>query len=140
MFAFEGKDALAHLDPSVSGFITNTPTFVLGNVPRREVSASGMSTYVPSSLVAQITPEGIHLVEYEPTLRAFTKVGDGWLPKKLGGDYAGREVVAAAMSPSQFVVGLSGGRLALFNLGQKDTVQLLTCVASHALKHLILNS
>ena len=81
---------------------------------------------MPSSLVAQITPEGIHLVEYEPTLRAFTKVGDGWSPKKLGGDYAGREVVAAAMSPSQFVVGLSGGRLALFNLGQKDAVQLLT--------------
>ncbi|EJF63344.1 hypothetical protein DICSQDRAFT_153890 [Dichomitus squalens LYAD-421 SS1] len=126
VFAFEGKDAIAHLDPSVAGFTTHAPTFVLGNIPRRVVSASGTSSYEHSSLVVQITSEGIQLVEYEPTLFAFGKVGPGWYPKQVGGEYAGREIVAAAMSPSQFVVGLSGGRLALFNLGQKDTVQLLT--------------
>ncbi|KAI1790140.1 mono-functional DNA-alkylating methyl methanesulfonate N-term-domain-containing protein [Ganoderma leucocontextum] len=129
-FGIEGKDALTHLDPSVAGFATNVPTLALGNIPRREVSASGASSYVPSSLIVQITSGGIQLVEYEPALLAFTKVGAGWYPKTLGGEYTEREIVAAAMSPSQFVVGLSegrgsGGRLALFNLGPKDTPQLL---------------
>lgn len=83
-----------------------------------------------SPLIVQITSGGIQLIEYEPTLLAFTKVGTGWHPKTLDGDYAEREIVAAAMNPSQFVVGLSGsrgggGRLALLNLGLKDTLQLL---------------
>ncbi len=130
VFAFEGKDAITHLDSSVVGFATNVPTLALGNIPRREISASGASSYVPSSLIAQITSGGIQLIEYEPTLLGFTKVGAGWYLKMLGGEYAERQIVAAAMSPSQFVIGLSGsrgsgGRLALFNLGPKDSLQLL---------------
>ena len=130
VFAFESKDVITHLDPSVAGFATDVPSLALGNIPRREISPSGSSSYVPSSLIAQITPGGIQLVEYDPALLGFTKVGSGWYPKTLGKEYAEREIVAAAMSPSQFVVGLSGsrgggGRLALFNLGPKDALQLL---------------
>ncbi|KAI0754895.1 mono-functional DNA-alkylating methyl methanesulfonate N-term-domain-containing protein [Daedaleopsis nitida] len=123
LFSLAGKDSVVHVDPSVAGFSTNVPTLALGNIPRRQVTASGKSIYVDSPLILQVTSEGMHMVEYDPTLRTFGRVA-GWLPKEAGRDFAHREIVAATMNPSQFLVGLSGGRLALFNLGQGDTLQL----------------
>lgn len=71
----------------------------------------------------------MRLVEYDATLNGFTPFGPGWYPQKSGdASLAGRDIVAAAMSPSQFVVGLSGGRLALLNLGANDALQVVKCV------------
>ncbi|CDO76087.1 hypothetical protein BN946_scf184649.g13 [Trametes cinnabarina] len=129
VFSFTGKDNLTHIEPSAAGLVTNVPTFALGNIPRRQTTVSGgrsISSYVDSPLVVQITPEGVHLVEFDTTLGSFSAVGQGWVPKKMGdASLAGKEVVAAAMSPSQFIVGLSGGRLALLNLSSGDALQLV---------------
>ncbi|RPD77741.1 hypothetical protein L226DRAFT_544225 [Lentinus tigrinus ALCF2SS1-7] len=125
VFSFTDKETISLLDPSLTGFVTDVPTMALGNIPRRQPGAGGKSTYIDSPLVVQITSEGAHLIEYDPALGAFTRTVGGWYPQKAGPGFAGKEVVAAAMNASQFVVGLSGGRLALLNLGNDDTVQLL---------------
>ncbi|KAI8986077.1 CPSF A subunit region-domain-containing protein [Trametes punicea] len=129
VFSFAGKDTITNVDPSAAGFVTRVPTYALGNIPRRQTMTSGgrtISSYVDSSLVVQSTPEGVHLVEYDAALHTFSAVGQGWDPKKSSETgLVGKEVVAAAMSPSQFVVGLSGGRLALLNLGANDALQLV---------------
>ncbi|KAI0372253.1 hypothetical protein BV20DRAFT_991870 [Pilatotrama ljubarskyi] len=127
LFSLAGKDTITHVQPSIAGFAAHLPTYALGNVPRRQTTTSGgrtVSSYVDSPLVVQITPEGVRLVEYDAALQTFSPVGEGWYPKMLGdSSFAGKEVVAAAMSPSQFVVGLTGGRLVLLNLGANDALQ-----------------
>lgn len=128
VFSFASKETISFLDPSFAGFATNVPTLALGNIPRRQLGTGGKSTYVDSSLVVQITSEGAHLLEYDSALGTFSKTSGGWYPQQAGTGFAGREVVAAALNASQFVVGLSGGRLALLNLGQDDTLQLLQYV------------
>ncbi|KAI0335819.1 hypothetical protein GY45DRAFT_705258 [Cubamyces sp. BRFM 1775] len=129
LLAFSGKETLTHIEPSVAGFTTRVPTYALGNIPRRQFSVIGgrtISSYVDSSLIVQITPEGVQLVEFDPTLGTFSVTGTGWFPKKLpDANFAGKDVVAGAMSPSQFVVGLSGGRLVLLNLGALDALQVV---------------
>lgn len=133
VLSFAGKDMITHVEPSVAGFATHVPTYAVGNVPRRQTTTSGgrtTSSYVDSPLVVQITAEGVRLVEYDATLNGFTPFGAGWYPKKSGdASLAGKDIVAAAMSPSQFVVGLSGGRLALLNLGANDALQVVKCVS-----------
>ncbi|KAI0647974.1 CPSF A subunit region-domain-containing protein [Trametes meyenii] len=128
VLSFAGKETVTHVDPSVAGFATHAPTFALGNIPRRQSTTTAgrtTSSYVDSPLVAQITPEGVRLVEYDPTLHAFSAVGKGWSPNELQLNGSTSEIVAAAMSPSQFVVGLRGGRLALLNLGTNDALQVV---------------
>ncbi|KAI0766387.1 CPSF A subunit region-domain-containing protein [Trametes elegans] len=129
LFSLTSKETVTHVEPSVAGFATHVPTYVAGNIPRRQTTSNGgrtTSTYVDSPLSVQITQEGIRLLECDALLGAFTPLGEGWNPKKLAdSNMAGQQVVAAAMTPSQFVVGLSGGYLALLNLSTSDTIQLL---------------
>ncbi|KAH9924683.1 CPSF A subunit region-domain-containing protein [Epithele typhae] len=125
IFAFSGKDSITHLDPASLGFVTDAPTYALGNIPRRKTTTSGKSAYVDSPLVVQITPKGVQLVECDPTLATFDHYGS-WTPRDAGGDFVGRQVIAGAMSPSQYVVGLSGCRLVLLNLDQDDSLKIYT--------------
>ncbi|KAI0826862.1 CPSF A subunit region-domain-containing protein [Trametes gibbosa] len=129
VFSFAGKESITHLDSLAAGFATNVPTYIVGNVPRRRTTTSGgrtTSSYTDSPLTVQISPEGLRLLEHDSTLNAFSRVGEDWHPKKSGDiSMTGKEIVAAAMSPSQFVVGLSGGRLVLLNLGANDAPQVL---------------
>ena len=129
VFAFGEKDSITHLDPSIASFSTHVPTLAVRNILRRQLSTNfgrTVSTYVDSSLVVQITPEGAQLMEYDHTLGQFSKTGQGWYPKTAGADYSRREVVAAAMNASQIILGLSGGVLAILNLAQNDTLHLVT--------------
>lgn len=89
---------------------------------------SATSIYVNSSLVVQVTKQGMRLAEYDMALGQYTKVGDGWTPEIVQGGYGwdGREVVAASVNASQFVLALNGARLVLMNLSEKDD---FTCIA-----------
>lgn len=78
------------------------------------------SSYKDSSLVVQITPEKVHLVKYDAALGLFASSGKDWDAKQQG-----RSIVAASINASQFVIGLSGGRLTLLNLGENDEFQVL---------------
>ena len=133
VFSLAEKEVMTNLDPASIGFATGVPTFTVGNIPRRKTVMNGgrsTSSYLDSPLIVQITSEGIRLIEHDNTLMSLTKYGNGWYPKQLGGDYANREVVVAAMSPSQYIVGLTGGRLVLLNLGQDDRLDVVTYVYS----------
>jgi DNA damage-binding protein 1 len=82
--------------------------------------------YIDSSLVVQVTKNGAVLVEYDMALGEYTKVGDRWEPGGVGRGtgWSGRTVVAAAVNASQIVVALSGARLVLLNLSEKDDFNL----------------
>ncbi|OCH88473.1 hypothetical protein OBBRIDRAFT_780096 [Obba rivulosa] len=119
VFRFDSADAITQLDTSADGFITSAPTLAVMNIPRRiSTNNAGRitSSYVDSSLVVQVTPGKITLLEYDAALGLFSSVGDGWDPKSQGALGGGRHIVAADANASQIVVGLSGGRLCLLNL------------------------
>lgn len=123
VFSFAAKDTIEHMDPSFVGFAANALTLAVRNIPRRQITLNGVSTYIDSAFVVQITSEGAHLVEYNTALRAFSRTDGGWFPSKVGAPYAGREIVAAATNPSQYLLGLSGGLLVLLNL-KNDALQV----------------
>ncbi|OBZ68977.1 DNA damage-binding protein 1 [Grifola frondosa] len=127
VFSFDAADTMTRLEPSTAGFTTRLPTLALTNIPRRQTVTNGArttSSYVDSSLVVQVTPEGVKLLEYDPALRLFSSV-DEWSPEKHNPLWAGREIVAAGVNPSQFVLGLSGGRLVLLNLDVNGQLQFV---------------
>jgi DNA damage-binding protein 1 len=79
--------------------------------------------YVDSSLVVQVTKTGVWLAEYDMALGQYTKAGDGWVPGRVqgvGSGWNGRTIVAAGVNASQVVVALSGARLVVLNLNEKD--------------------
>lgn len=93
---------------------------------QRTVQGTSTSIYVDSSLVVQVTKSGVGLFEYDMALGEYVKVGDRWTPSKEGTGWTGREIVAADVNSSQFIVALSGCRLVLLNLSEKDEFQLVT--------------
>ncbi|CCM01903.1 uncharacterized protein FIBRA_03974 [Fibroporia radiculosa] len=123
VFSLDGRNAVTHMDPSDHGFITRSPTLAVGNIPRRATTQNGgrvVSSYVDSSLVLQVSQEKVRVIEHDAALGLFVPVGDGWDATKEG-----RTIVAAAINSSQFVLGLSGGRLILLNLGENEQIQEL---------------
>jgi DNA damage-binding protein 1 len=63
------------------------------------------------------------LLEYDDVLRTHS-VLTSWSPENVGGEWAGRTIVAAALNPSQFVLGLSRKRLVLLNLDENHEFQI----------------
>ncbi|PCH40170.1 hypothetical protein WOLCODRAFT_67201 [Wolfiporia cocos MD-104 SS10] len=121
VFRLDSANAVTRLDSSANGLHSGLPTLAVKNVTRR-VQINGVSTYVDSTLVVQVTPEKVNVVEYEPALGLFTRVGEGWLAQQEGGN---RSIAAVDVNASQIVLGLSGGRLVLLNLTERGQVQKL---------------
>jgi DNA damage-binding protein 1 len=65
----------------------------------------------------------VFLLEYDELLQVHS-VLTSWSPDEFGADFAGRTIVAAALNPSQFVLGLSRKRLVLLNLDENDKFQI----------------
>ena len=70
-----------------------------------------------------MTEKGVFLLEYDELLQVHT-VLTSWSPDKLGGEWEDRTIVAAALNPSQFVLGLSRKRLVLLNLDENNKFQI----------------
>ncbi|EKM59045.1 uncharacterized protein PHACADRAFT_181065 [Phanerochaete carnosa HHB-10118-sp] len=122
---FDDGDSVTRIDPSATELVTNRPTIAVANIPRRTTQQNA-STYINSSLVVQVTPQGLNLVEYDVALGAFNKVGDGWsLQKQENPLWRAKEIVAASINPSQFAVALNGGTFLLFNLSPDGQLNLL---------------
>lgn len=124
----DSQDSFSKLEAADNSFVTTAPTLALSNMTRRTVSTSGgktTSSYVDSALVVQVTSNGIRVLSYEEGTGVFHVVGDGWSPNNLDHSWQGREVIAASVNPSQIVLALSRGRLALFNLTDDKNVKLL---------------
>lgn len=105
--------------------ITDQSTLALSNVPAR-VSQHGRPTYVDSSLVVQVTPQGINVVEYDAVLGTFSKIGNGWNVQQQSNPlWRSREIVAASINPTQVAIGLSGGAVILFGLNERTELVVL---------------
>ena len=110
---------MTRIGPSGTDFNTNYPTLAVGNIRgriRKNAVPSQDTTvdYVDSPLVVQITSLGAMLYEYDMALGQYLKQDDSWILDKT--KYKGRKVVAADMNASQFILGLTGGRIVFLNL------------------------
>jgi DNA damage-binding protein 1 len=127
LFRLDGDVNVSRVESISIGFVTDLPTLALGNIPRRS-RKNGVSSYADSTLVVQVTPKALILLEYEPSLAEYTQVGENWDPKELKQDNrpgTAHEIVAASVNPSQFVLGLSGATLVLLNLSENDKFQVI---------------
>ena len=110
---------MTRIGPLGTEFNTNYPTLAVGNIRgriRKNAAPSQDTTvdYIDSPLVVQITSLGAMLYEYDMALGQYLKQDDSWLLDKT--KYKGRKVVAADMNASQFILGLTGGRIVFLNL------------------------
>ncbi|KAF9236524.1 CPSF A subunit region-domain-containing protein [Melanogaster broomeanus] len=106
---------------SHNSFMTSCRTLAVSNILRRiPKDGSTGSAYKDSSLVVQVVPEGLLLLNYDRDMRMYTRIGGLWtLDRFADGDvrgWAGREIVAADINASQVVIALNYGRLVLLNL------------------------
>ena len=122
LFRLDRPDRLSVVSPQTAGFDSSS-TLAASNVARRFKNPTGRTSYEDSSLVVQVTEEKIILLEYDNVLQAHS-VLTSWSPDEEGEGWVGRKIVAAALNPSQFVLGLSRKRLVLLNLSENNTFQV----------------
>lgn len=134
LFRLDSASTIFRVEPASTGFVTNLPTLAVSNVPRRFPPKSGQpkSVYADSSLVVQVTPKEVNLLEFDISLEAYAQVGGTWTPEKLADipnganqNRRGREIVAASINASQVAIAISGARLVLLNMTDKNQFQIL---------------
>ncbi|KAF9219239.1 hypothetical protein BS17DRAFT_431256 [Gyrodon lividus] len=123
VFRFEDDRGtmVSSVGSSQNGFMTSCRTLAVSNILRRiPKDGSTRSVYTDSSLVIQVVPEGLLLLNYDPAMREHTRIGDIWTLDKFAdgdlGSWVGREIVAADINASQVAIALNYGRLVLLNL------------------------
>ena len=129
LFSLDRPDNLSVVPAQTAGF-DPSPTLAASNVARRLRNAVGRTSYEDSSLVVQVTEKSVLLLEYDEVLQAHS-VLTSWSPDELRGEWAERTIVAAALNPSQFVLGLSRKRLVLLNLDENNMFQIFRYSDSH---------
>jgi DNA damage-binding protein 1 len=122
LFSLDRPDNLSVVPAETAGF-DHSPTLAASNVVRRVRNTAGKTSYEDSLLVIQVTEKSVLLLEYDDVLRTHS-VLTSWSPENVGGEWAGRTIVAAALNPSQFVLGLSRKRLVLLNLDENNEFQI----------------
>jgi DNA damage-binding protein 1 len=123
LFSLDRPDNLSAVSVETTGF-DPSPTLAALNIARRLKNTAGRTSYEDSSLVVQVTEKSVLLLEYDDVLQAHS-VLTSWSPGDVGGEWAKRTIVAAALNPSQFVLGLSRKRLVLLNLDESNKFQIL---------------
>ncbi len=94
---------------ALNSFATDTPTLCVYNITAREV---GTSSYKSSSMIVQVTPRGVFLLD------KFIQI-DHWKPT------GGVEVVAASVNASQVLLALAAGQLLTLKVDNKRLVQVV---------------
>jgi DNA damage-binding protein 1 len=128
LFRFDNRNTVSHIESAANGFVTHLPTLAASNVAKRIPKKAGQqsSTYGNSSFVVQVTPKGTCLLEFDIGLDEYTRAGELWSPEKQGHGWQGRDIVAASVNASQFVLALSHGRVVVLNLAGDDKFQIST--------------
>jgi DNA damage-binding protein 1 len=122
LFSLDLPDNLSVVPAETAGF-DPSPTLAASNIARRFRNTAGRTSYGDSSLVVQVTEKSVLLLEYDDVLQTHS-VLTSWSPENEGGEWAERTIVAAALNPSQFVLGLSRKRLVLLNLDEDNKFQI----------------
>jgi len=123
--------------------VTTQPTLAFSNMFRRNGSQ-----YQDSSLVVQVVPKGIILLEWDRVSQSYQQKAI-WKPVAMPErkDIL-PEITAASCNSSQIAVAVAGGKVHLFNLGESDNHPNLeewkyvsVCfIHSNACAHLFLSS
>lgn len=130
VFRFDNASSISSINGDKNiGFITDLPTIAVSNVVRRTLNAEKKSDYADSSYVIQVVSKGLLLLEYDPGVRQYTRVGELWTLEKFAdpgkeGLWKGREIVAASINASQVVLALNWGRVVLLTLNDKRFIKL----------------
>lgn len=122
LFSLDQTDKLSVV-PSETMHFGSSPTLAASNIARRLKTTSGRTSYEDSPFVVQVTEDKVLLLEYDSVLQMHS-VLTSWSPNEQGGEWAGRKIVAAALNPSQFVLGLSRKRLVVLNLSEDAKFQI----------------
>ncbi|KAI9465477.1 CPSF A subunit region-domain-containing protein [Lactarius psammicola] len=109
--------------PSETMHFDVSPTLAALNISRRLKNNAGRTSYEDSSFIVQVTEDKVLLLEYDSVLQAHSVLAS-WSPEEQGGEWAGRKIVAAALNPSQFVLGMSRKRLVVLNLSEDNKFQI----------------
>ncbi|TFK70374.1 hypothetical protein BDN72DRAFT_542903 [Pluteus cervinus] len=100
-----------------NGPVTNQPTLACANIKRR-TTTNGRSTYVDSSLIVQVTPVNVYILDWDETLGEYNQVS-AW--NVINGQPSTvptrNEIVAASLSASQVLIATSASRLKILRLG-----------------------
>ena len=72
-----------------------------------------------------MTQKGVTLFDYDEALNIFHKLRQDWTPAKLEISAQDLQVVAADASPSQIVVGIEGGHIAVLGVSGEGQIDLL---------------
>jgi DNA damage-binding protein 1 len=122
-------DAINHEDNSSNGFVTNQPTIAVANCCQRSTQSRDQSISMHSnSNIVQVTPAGVTVLEFDSISGSYLKIGQQWAPESMAARdsrWKNREIVAASLNPSQIFLGMRGSRAALFELNNRDQVQLV---------------
>ena len=104
------KAMVSSVRSSQTSFETSTRTLAVANIMRRN-RVAGSSIYEDSSLVIQIVPQGLLLLEYDLGSGEFTCKGNLWTLDKFADPHLQQsflqEIVAADINASQVIVALS---------------------------------
>ena len=110
------ETTLTNINTSHLGdLVTTQPTLAFSNLFRRNGSQ-----YLDSSLVVQVVPKGVILLEWDPVFQSYQQRAI-WkpVPIKERKDIL-PEITAAACNSSQIAVAVAGGKVHLFILGESD--------------------
>ena len=100
----------------LNALITDQPTLAFSNVYKRQDRS-----YVNSSLVVQVIPTSVHLLEWDSFLKGYVERAK-WDPAPTDGRAERRpEIVLATSNCSQIALTLGAGRVVLLRLVENAT-------------------
>lgn len=132
------KPSLSYVEnDALSGLRVDTPTLAFANVARRVKVGNAPATYENSSLVVQVTPQIVFLLEMDPVVGSYTEL-KRWAPEGQGifGEKQ-RDIVAASVNPSQVLVGLHGGKLVALSIAEKDELRVIAYVMENSILYFL---
>ncbi|KAH9002600.1 CPSF A subunit region-domain-containing protein [Lactarius hatsudake] len=121
LFSLDQPDTLSVIPTEAMHFDVSS-TLAASNIARR-LKNNGRTSYEDSSFIVQVTEDKVLLLEYDSVLQTHSVLAS-WSPDEQGGEWAGRKIVAAALNPSQFVLGMSRKRLVVLNLSENNEFQI----------------
>lgn len=102
----------------LSALITDQPTLSFSNVYRRQ------NGYVNSTLIVQVVPTGVHLLEWDPSIEVYMERAK-WCPTNDVRAEKRPEILAATANRSQIALTLGGGGVILLRIAEKDAIEIL---------------
>jgi DNA damage-binding protein 1 len=99
-----------------SGLVTKKQTFAFSNFYKRQGGE-----YVDSSLVVQVVPHGVFLLEWDATMGNYMERAAWKVENTASYDARPFEIVAANVNGSQVALALSGGRRAVLCIQNNAT-------------------